>query len=114
MHSRTFSCLVIVVALSAPACIAQDAAASSDDLVSRIARMSDAERVALAKSLIDEGSPVGGGLSMLARSRSSIVLPLIERKIEETSLGGKWAAVGVRYFRARSRYYPAAASATVG
>lgn len=52
----------------------------------RINRMSDAEQTALAKSLVDQGVPVGRPgdvLSILAAGRSSLILPIIEQKVEQ-------------------------------
>jgi hypothetical protein len=48
--------------------------------------MSDAEQVALAKSILDRGIPtgeLGDAVAILTRGRSSLILPLFEKKIEE-------------------------------
>ncbi|MGA2116420.1 MAG: hypothetical protein ABSH56_16885 [Bryobacteraceae bacterium] len=48
--------------------------------------MSDAEQTALAKSIVDQGVPTaktGDVIAILAKGRSSLILPLIEQKLEE-------------------------------
>jgi len=52
----------------------------------RIDAMSDEERLAVANLIIDKGVPdgeTGSILSMLAKSRSALILPVIEAKIEQ-------------------------------
>ena len=68
-----------VMALAQPA-------ARQENPVDRINRMSDGERLALAKSALDQGMPTGDlGTAVygLAQAHTPLILPLIERKIEE-------------------------------
>jgi hypothetical protein len=61
--------------------------APQENTPERLSRMSDAEQVAMAKSLLDRGLPSdgdqGAGLGDLALGRSALILPLIEAKLED-------------------------------
>ena len=81
---------VVVAALSAVALAGAQTTAPRQGPVpglvddsARIARMSDPERVALAKSILGHGMPPGSALGLLARANSKLILPVIEEKIEE-------------------------------
>jgi hypothetical protein len=59
---------------------------SNETPLDRMNRLSDAEQVALAKSIVDRGLPYGAPadtLYSLAMGRSSVILPILEAKIEE-------------------------------
>jgi len=74
--SATLAVAVLAAAQSAP----------QENPLDRLNRMTDAEQIALAKSWLDRGLPPADssvGLANLALGRSSLILPLIEAKIEE-------------------------------
>src|SRR6266498_614452 len=59
---------------------------SNETPLDRMNRLSDAEQIALAKSIVDRGLPYGAPadtLYSLAMGRSSVILPILEAKIEE-------------------------------
>jgi hypothetical protein len=75
-----------VSATLAVAVLAVAQSASQENPLDRLNRMTDAEQIALAKSWLDRGLPPADssvGLDNLALGRSSLILPLIEAKIEE-------------------------------
>jgi hypothetical protein len=52
-------------------------------LPSKILTLSDAEQVAFTNSYLDQGMPVGEDFILLVLNRSSLVLPILEMKIEQ-------------------------------
>jgi hypothetical protein len=54
-----------------------------ETLSSRILKWSEAEQTAWISSYLDQGAPPSDVLAMLVLNKSSITLPLIEKKIEE-------------------------------
>lgn len=79
----------IVVALSCASLGAQQPPLNSVEFYERVKAMGDSERVAMAKLIMDKGVPVGEPntilqpLGLLAEWHSSLILPVIEAKIEE-------------------------------
>ncbi len=74
--SATLAVAILAAAQSAP----------QENPLDRLNRMTDAEQIALARSWLDRGYPPADssvGLGNLALGRSSLILPLIEAKIEE-------------------------------
>jgi hypothetical protein len=66
--------------------IAGAQSSSNETPLDRMNRLSDAEQIALAKSIVDRGLPYGAPadtLYSLAVGRSSVILPILEAKIEE-------------------------------
>jgi hypothetical protein len=75
-----------LAAVSAELGIAQQQPAPrQESLANRIVRMSEAEQIAYTNSVLDQGMQVDDGepLGVLIRARRSLVLPMMERKIEE-------------------------------
>jgi hypothetical protein len=72
---------VIVIAATA----ARQPAPAQESLANRILRMSEVEQIAYTSSALNHGLPADetGPLVMLILNRSSLVLPMMERKIEE-------------------------------
>jgi hypothetical protein len=82
----TRATLQLTILATATAALAAAQALHGDrSIYDRINVMSDAEQVALAKSILDRGVrvPDDSPLDILARGRSSLILPIIERKIED-------------------------------
>ena len=77
--------VVFVVGMAAIAAFAMPQVHAQQGLSNKILTLSDAEQVAFANSYLDLGMPVSDGndLSYLLRNRSSLILPIIERKIEQ-------------------------------
>src|SRR5215831_12821413 len=85
MGNKRISQMLLASAACAVLCTGQ-AIPQDLPLSDQIERMSDAEQVTLAKSLLDRGLPVGkAGDTMytFAVVRSWLILPLIEQKIED-------------------------------
>jgi hypothetical protein len=63
----------------------QDPAAGQEPLARRILRMREADQIAYINLELDRGMPVdqNGPFGMLLLNRSSLVLPMLETKIEE-------------------------------
>ena len=83
---RMFRSVFATLAVAVLASLATAQSAPQENPLDRLNRMSDAEQIALAKSWLDRGLPPANssvGLDTLARGRSSLILPLIEAKIEE-------------------------------
>jgi hypothetical protein len=79
--------LVVFLVMTVPAsALGQDPHASYKRAVDRLLEASDAEQVAYVNSAFDHGFPVESGdeVAVLARARSSIVLPALESRIEES------------------------------
>lgn len=72
--------------LFAVAVAARQSAPGQKNIVDRANAMSETETVAYVNSILDQGVPVGeqgSGLYALVVGRSPLVLPMLERKIEE-------------------------------
>ncbi len=59
--------------------------AADEGFAQRVLRMSDAEQVAAVRAYLDAGAPVGQeqGIFGLAMAHSELILPVLERKVEE-------------------------------
>jgi hypothetical protein len=67
-----------------PSAAQQPPLPGQEPLVRRIVAMSEAEQIAFTNVTLDEGMQVNGeALAMLILNRSSLVLPMMEKKIEE-------------------------------
>ena len=77
----TKSFLITVFSTLLVGAFAQTPTTSVEDPDRSPLRMTDAEQVAFTKSHLDAGNLVG--LPLLASNRSSLILPIIEKKIEE-------------------------------
>lgn len=84
MDTRHFSRLALASASIAVA-VARQQAPAQQTLANRILRMSEDEQVAYTNSILDQGMQIDetDTLGMLILNRSSLVLPMMERKIEE-------------------------------
>jgi len=77
---------ITLAAVTASASLAQPKPdPAQETLANRILRMSDADQIAFVDSDLSQGMPVdrSGPLGSLVLGRSSLVLPMMERKIEE-------------------------------
>jgi hypothetical protein len=85
MDTRSVLRITIALACSIGAHGQRAAAGGEDMRGDRILHMSEAEQIAYVNSDLSKGMPVDqyGPLGMLVLNRSSLVLPMLERKIEE-------------------------------
>ncbi len=72
-----------ILAASIIASRAQTPAPNEITYRDNILRVSEAEQIAFVRSVLDQCIPPGDTLTLLLLNRSSLALPLIERKIEE-------------------------------
>jgi hypothetical protein len=77
--------LVILAAITSAAALAQELPVQTEPWQARFERMSDAEKAAYTNSAFDQGLTPGmvADLGVLVRIRSAVVLPVLERRIEE-------------------------------
>lgn len=77
--------LLSIAAVSATAFAAQQPVPAAEPFAFRILRMNEADQVSYINSRLDRGLATGenDGLVILILNRSSLVLPIIEKKIEE-------------------------------
>jgi hypothetical protein len=84
METRSFMRIFVIAAASACAAQAQAGISPGQEPLSRyILRMSEADQLAQLNTRLNEGLRDTDGVDMLVLNRSSLALPVIERKIEE-------------------------------
>jgi hypothetical protein len=84
MDTRKSFCLALAT-IGLTAITGPQSAVGQETLAWRILKWSEADQVSWINSTLDKGMPVdlGGVLNMLVLNKSSLTLPLIEKKIEE-------------------------------
>ncbi len=84
METRRLTRILVVIGASAWAAPAQERNLPGPEPLSRyILRMSEADQLAQLNTRLNEGLRDTDGVDMLVLNRSSLALPVIERKIEE-------------------------------
>ncbi len=84
MHIRYFS-RIVIAGMTIVAAAAQQPVARQEPLAKGILSMSEADQIAYTHSDLDQGMPIdqNAPLGTLVLTRSSLVLPIIGKKIEE-------------------------------
>jgi hypothetical protein len=80
--SRVLIHLVVTALACVPVVLGQD---TPDTLPWRLLRASEAEQIEAFKAALDRGLPPDDGIVLLTINRSTVVLPLLEKKIEDYS-----------------------------